>query len=138
MDDAGTLGLANCRREIEELHAFFVGWYTGRRDDFERMKRAIGQGFEMVTPDGDCLGREAVLAMVHDGNDQYDPGEFDIEIRNVAAVDTGSDHALVRYEEWQSGPEGQDGRLSSVLFRPGKDAPRSIVWAGLHETWLRD
>jgi hypothetical protein len=136
MDDADVLDPGNCRREIEELHAFFVEWYTGRRDDFERMERAIGPGFEMVTPDGDCLDREAVLAMVRDGNDQYDPGEFDIEIRNVAAVDTGPDHALVRYEEWQSGPESADGRLSSVLFRPREGAPREIAWASLHETWL--
>lgn len=136
MDDADALGLANCRREIEELHAFFVGWYAGERGDFERMERAIGPGFEMVTPDGDRLNREAVLSMVRGGRGKHADAAFDIEVRNVAAVDAGPDHALVRYEEWQTDPEGEDGRLSTVLFRPDGDAPRGLAWAGLHETWL--
>lgn len=136
MADAPTLPA--CRREIDELHDFFVAWYTGAcdREGFERMEAVIAPGFEMVTPDGDRLGREAVLGMVRDAYTGRDPGTFDIEIGNVELLDGGPDHAVARYEEWQTTPDGEDGRVSTVLFRPDPDAPNGLVWVTVHETWL--
>ena len=58
--------LEACRTEIEELHAFFLGWYGGdlEADDCSRMERAIAPGFELVGPDGERLGRETTLEWV--------------------------------------------------------------------------
>ncbi|MFT4922498.1 MAG: hypothetical protein ACI8XM_001715 [Haloarculaceae archaeon] len=127
-----------CRREIEELHDFFVAWYTGACDpgDFERMADVIDPGFEMVQPGGDRVDSETVLGMVREARDQYEPEAFDIEIRNVELLDSGTDHALARYEEWQTSPDGETGRISTVLFRTDPAAPNGLVWTALQETWL--
>lgn len=128
--------LDTCRREIEQLHQFFVDWYTGRTQNFTRMERVIGSEFEMVTPDADVLGRNAVLEMVRDGRDNHDPGAFDIDIRAVTLLDSTETHAVVRYEEWQTSPDGEDGRISTVVFRPDSETPNGLVWVTVHETWL--
>ncbi len=130
--------LSTCRDEIETLHAFFVDWYTARipETEFERMEQAIGPPFEMVTPDGNRHERTAVLAGVRDTYGQYDPGEFDIEIRNVESIESIGEYATVRYEEWQETPAETTGRISTVLFRDAVDAPGGVVWVDLHETWL--
>jgi Uncharacterized protein conserved in bacteria len=136
--------VTDCEREIEELHALFVRWYRGRadRDEFGRVERALGGSFELVSPDGLVSDRETVLAGVRE---QYDSRTgFDIEIRNLEAVDIEGDRALVRYEEWQSGQTGPGatGRLSTALFAPpgttdGDPGTRPAArWLYLQETWL--
>lgn len=127
-----------CLREVERLHGFFVEWYTGqlKPEAFERMDGAIAPDFEMVTPDGEVLNREAVLGMVRDTRGAYAPGAFGIDVRNFAPVDLGDDRAVVRYEEWQTTPDGTTGRLSTALFRVAPEAPGEFSWITVHETWL--
>lgn len=129
---------AACRQEIERLHAFFVDWYTGRLDPvaFDRFETALGPGFEMVTPEGECMKRAPVVEMVHEKGDTHRPGTFDIEIQNVTPVAIETDHALVRYEEHQRTPDGRTARLSTVYFESDDDAPEGLVWRHVHETWL--
>jgi hypothetical protein len=126
----------DCRREIERLHDFFVDWYTGQADEFGRMEAAIAPGFVMVGPDSDRLDRESVLSMVREKSGGYQPGEFDIDIRNVELVDAGTEHAVCRYEEWQTTPDEEKGRVSTVLFRTDDSAPTGLAWVTVHETWL--
>ena len=137
-DDPTIPSEAACKREIEQLHDFFVEWYAGELDEgeFARMERAMGEGFEMVTPEGDRLDREEVLEMVRAGRGQHGDGHFDIEIRNVETVESGPGIRLVRYEEWQGTGEGETGRISTACFRAAEDAPEGIVWTDLQETWL--
>lgn len=135
--------IANCEREITGLHAFFVDWYTGAipREDFERLERALDPTFELVHPDGSIADRESILDGIEDRYDVYDDGDFDIEIRNIEPVSQVGDRLLMRYEEWQDGPNGSNGRLSTGLFRPinhqdpAATAP-SAHWVHLQETWL--
>lgn len=127
-----------CRREIEALHECFVDWFTGKTgaDSFERVERALAPEFEMVTPQGVRRGYDDVVDGVRTSHGIHEPGTFDIEIRSVEVRTSGSDHALVRYEEYQETPDGQTGRLSTVLFEADADAPGDVVWVDLHETWL--
>jgi hypothetical protein len=108
-----------CEREIEQLHDLFVRWYCGRADSdaFERLERALAPSFELVSPDGTVSTRAGVLAGIRN---EYDRREgFDIDIRNVEPVHVSDEHALVRYEEWQSTATGAEtGRLSTALFGP--------------------
>jgi len=124
-----------CRREITELHAFFVDWYGAEcdRGEFARMERAIGPGFEMVTPEGDVLDRTAVLEMVRDRYGSAVDATFDIDIRNVEGVTASGECAVVRYEEWQTTGEGETGRVSTATFREA-EAPAGVRWRHLHET----
>lgn len=134
------LSRKTCRREIEELHEWFVDWYTGQVDDeqFEKVENALAPSFEMVDPDGVVHDRGAVVGYVRDLFDTHDPGEFDIEIRNVAVVGRFGGRALVRYEEWQHAEE-TSGRLSTVLFVPARESipeDQPLEWRYLQETWL--
>ena len=130
--------LETCRTEIEELHAFFVEWYAGNleADDFDRMEQAIAPGFELIGPDGERLSREETLEWVRDSRGKYAEAVFDIEIRDVECVERFDDHALIRYEEWQTLSGNETGRISTVLFREEPDRPGGLAWVDLQETWL--
>lgn len=129
---------SSCKTEIESLHEFFVEWYAGQRaeSEFDRLERALAPGFEMVTPDGERLGRETVLEGIREDHGRDEPGEFDIEVRNVEVVERVEEYATVRYEEWQETDDGTTGRISTVLFREDSAAPGGLAWVDLHETWL--
>lgn len=135
---AETPGRTDCCQEVTALHEFFVEWYTDRCDEdrFARVERALAPGFVMVAPDGERAGRDTVLDWIRGKRGAYDPGEFDIEIRNCELRAAGDGFALVRYEEWQSTPGEETGRLSSALLRPDDGAPAGLRWVDLHETWL--
>jgi hypothetical protein len=129
---------AACRREIESLHAFFVEWYTGRagEDAYDRVERALAPDFGMVTPAGDRREYADVVDGIRARYASHDPGAFEIGIRNVETRRALGDHRLLRYEEWQTTPDGTTGRLSTVLFEAAPDAPGGVVWLDLQETWL--
>jgi hypothetical protein len=130
--------LAACRQEIESLHNFFAAWYCGEAKDFTRLSDALAPVFEMIHPDGNRVSREAILDSIREAEAAYDPRAFDIDIRNVEAVDIGDDYAVLRYEEWQTTPDGENGRLSTVLFDVDSDAPNGLSWVTVHETWLEN
>ncbi len=124
-------------REIETLHEFFTNWYTVNQDSvgIDRFSDAMAPGFEMVGPDGVRRSRAGVIEMVERGGDRSEPGEFTINIENVELRWTTDDHALVRYEEHQFGPDETTVRLSTALFRAEPTAPGGVVWLDLHETF---
>lgn len=129
---------AECQREIEALHDFFVAWYTGETTDFQRLEGALAPAFEMVSPDGERVSREAIVEAIREREGVHAPGSFDIDIRNVEMLDSGKDYAVVRYEEWQTTPDGENGRLSTVLFHADSAAPDGLSWVTVHETWLEN
>lgn len=124
----------DCEREIRELHDCFVEFYTGQRGDTERVDQALGPDFRLVHPSGERTDREAVIDGIRSQKNRYVPGEFDIEIRNVEPIEIREDRALVSYEEWQTTPNEQTGRLSTAYFAPSEQA--AAEWRYLQETWL--
>lgn len=127
-----------CRVEIESLHDFFVDWFTGQADGeaIQRLEGALAADFEMVTPAGVRREYAAVVDGIEAAHASYDPDAFGIEIRDVEMRYAGEETALVRYEEWQDTPDGETGRVSTVLFEDAPDAPGGVVWLDLQETWL--
>jgi hypothetical protein len=126
------------REEIERLHDQFVGWFTGeaKRAEFAPIERAMADGFERVGPDGERTDCDAVLEALRRAHGDFDPGTFDIEIRNVEVIRTVADHATVRYEEWQETSDGPTSRISTVLFQTDPETPGGLAWVDLHETWM--
>ncbi len=124
----------DCEREIRELHDCFVEFYTGQREDTERVDQALGPDFRLVYPSGERTDREAVIDGIRSQKNRYVPGEFDIEIRNVEPIEIREDRALVSYEEWQTTPNEQTGRLSTAYFAPSEQV--AAEWRYLQETWL--
>jgi hypothetical protein len=127
-----------CRAEIERLHDAFVAWYTAEaeEDSFDRIADSLAPDFEMVTPDGNRVGREAVLDSIREQYGRDAPGAFDIDIRSVERRHATDGHATVRYEEWQETDGETTGRVSTVLFRTDSTAPGGLLWLDVHETWL--
>lgn len=129
---------AACRREVESLHEFFVDWYAGTisQDSIERLEDALDPHFTLVAPDGRSHTRESVLKGIDGAYARDEPGTFAIDIRNLECRWDGTDHALVRYEEWHEREEGVTGRVSTALLRSAASAPTGLAWVDLHETWL--
>lgn len=127
------------REEIEDLHRFFVGWFTGvlpREDEvFEKEFLArLDADFVLIPPAGITLDRASLAGGLK--ADHGNNPDFRIAIRNVQVRREEGDLVLATYEEWQrdataSTPEN-NGRVSSVLFRRNDD----LRWLHVHETWL--
>ena len=126
--------IADCEREIRELHEFFVAFYTGQRADIDRVEQALGPDFRLVHPGGKRSDREAVIDGLRSQKNSHAPDKFEIEIRNVEPIDVREDRALVSYEEWQTTPDEQTGRLSTAYFAPSEQS--AAEWRYLQETWL--
>ncbi|MFC7073630.1 DUF4440 domain-containing protein [Halovenus rubra] len=128
------------RTEIESLHTFFVDWFTGVANStaFDQVERALAPDYEMVTPSGAVHDRDATLSSIRDSHAVYEPGSFDIDIRNVEIISQRSEVSIVRYEEWQQYEE-VTGRLSTAVFAPvqtGAADQQALEWRYLQETWL--
>ena len=125
-----------CRAEIAGLHEFFVEWFTGRADgpSPSRLEDALAPEFEMVTPTGERVDREALADGIAESRGRHAGESFDIDVREVETVALLEDHAVVRYEEWQSTAVGEAGRVSTALFRAEGAAPEGVVWVTLQET----
>jgi hypothetical protein len=129
------------KTEIEELHAFFEGWFTGRLEHtpaaFARFDDVIAAGFVLVSPEGARLER-ADLAPFLDGayRSHVDDG-FRIWIENIHVRRLTGGYVQATYEEWQetTGAEPR-GRVSSALFRERAGTPNGLEWIHVHETWL--
>ncbi len=127
-----------CRAELTGLHAFFVDWFDGSvpREELSRLERALAPEFEMVTTEGERVGREALVDGLAESYGRTAGEPFDIGVREVEALALLDDHAVVRYEEWQVTADGESGRVSTALFRADADAPEGVVWVTVQETAL--
>lgn len=128
---------AAIRAEIEDLHVFFVDWFTGTaaKDQLEtRFGAAMDEGVVFVSPDGARLERADLMngfAIGHGANP-----DFRIAIRDVKVQREIGDLVLATYTEWQRGAarsgRADNGRFTTVLMT--RDAPHR--WLHVHETWL--
>lgn len=129
--------LPKVRNEIESLHDFFVGWFSGRleKDAFETdFQSRLSEDFLLIPPGGERLSL-GELSRKLQGAYGSNP-DFRIEIRAVQILRVFDGHLLATYEEWQrnalASKPADNGRISTVLFRNEK----SLRWLHVHETWL--
>ena len=125
-----------CTTEVHDLHEFFAAWYRGEPVSFDRVEQALAPDFEMIAPDGRRLDRAAVLSSVREGRDARGDEGFEIEIRAVEPVAVAGEHAVLRYEEWQTADADTDGRISTAVFRSASRTPNGVEWVTVHETRL--
>ncbi len=122
-------------KEVVALHAEFVELFTGRSSDFSRCEAALAPDFRMVTPQGTCLEREAVLAGLRSAHARPD---FRIEILDIRPVWEQGEWVLLQYIEQQYRDGRTTRRRSTALFEAFAEAPCGVVWRYLHETWMQD
>ena len=130
---------AEVREEVDALHRFFVGWFTGALPDtdeiFQRDFLArFDDDFLLIPPAGVILA----VSMLGGGfrAEHGKNPDFRIAIRETRVRRIMGDLVLATYEEWQrnaveSSPP-DNGRVSSVLFR----REQGLRWLHVHETWL--
>lgn len=136
-----------CQREVHDLHDFFAAWYRGEHPEaaFDRVERALAEEFAIVTPDGERIEREPLLAGIREGRGEESgmgaeraagAGEaaFAIDARAITVADVTEERCLLTYEEHHQ-PAGT-ARASSAWFRPSGTAPNGVAWLFVHETWL--
>ena len=125
------------RAEIEALHEFFVGWFSGAlaADAFEAgFSARFDPQFLLVPPAGTLRSLPQLTESVR-ARHATNP-EFRIAIRNVKLRRRLDGHLLATYEEWQcnalASRPPENARIATVLFRD----VRPLRWLHIHETWL--
>ncbi|HWQ13936.1 MAG TPA: hypothetical protein VNL77_14145 [Roseiflexaceae bacterium] len=125
--------------EIVELHDFFQGWLGGALPATEaayaRLVDALAPEFALITPGGELLAREPLLAQLRTAHGSRPGWRMWIERPQLRFAQGGL--TIATYEEWQRHADGAiSGRLSTVVFRAQPDAPGGLAWLHVHETWL--
>ena len=125
--------------EIEALHCFFVGWFSGKiantDNEFAKgfMERFDSQ-FRLIPPAGINLGLSQLASSIRSGHGSNP--RFRIQIRNVVVRRVFADHCLATYEEWQrnalASTPPDNARVASVIFR----IDERLKWLHVHETWM--
>ena len=125
------------KSEVEALHQFFVGWFSGSlpSERFETDFRGrFDQSFLLIPPGGMLLTLDEFASGVRAA--QGSNPDFRIAIRNVTVRQLFDGHALATYEEWQhhalASIPAENARLASVIFALNEP----LRWVHVHETWL--
>lgn len=130
------------QREIVELHAFFVEWFsshlTQTEADFARFSQVMADEMHFITPDGQVQNRQQLLAGLWQAHGSQAQGKSPgrIWIENVTLRYAFGHQALLTYEEWQEVGDKTTARYSSVLFGSKLQTPNGLEWLHVHETWL--
>lgn len=130
--------LTRVQVEIEDLHEFFVGWFSGRVDE-SMFEQGFSVRFDpeclLIPPAGVILNMGQFAAAIRDNHDTNP--EFRIAIRNVTVRRVFADKVVATYEEWQrcarASKPPENGRLATVLL---EDQGSRLKWLHIHETWL--
>ena len=126
------------RREIDELHAFFEQWLSGKAPDsdavFARVESALAPDFTLVDPSGQEADRATMAALLRGLWNTRPQVHIWIEA-NCLLLDAPP-LLVARYEEWQEGSAGNTRRISTAIFRTAPTAPNGVQWVRVHETWI--
>ena len=126
-------------REIEDLHVFFVSWFSGSAPDDDawfqdEFTDRFHLSFVLIPPGGNMLDLGTLTSSIRSRHGSNP--DFRIAIRNVKVRLCWENYVLATYEEWQrnalASKPPDNGRLASVLFQNGD----SLKWLHVHETWL--
>ena len=132
--------LAEVRAEIEALHDFFTGWFSGALPESDEVfARGLADHFhpefEIVLPSGTVHDRDGILTPVHQAWGT-NPG-FSAVTRDVRILGEWPQAGLVlaAYVEAQTGARNttpaDNLRHSTVLF---EHTGERLLWRHLHET----
>jgi hypothetical protein len=123
------------REEVESLHRFFEGWFSGALQKSAFEPEFLGRfepDFVLIPPTGRILTLEEMAASLLTSHGTRP--DFRISIHNVKVRSVSGGHILATYEEWQQGglasAQGQNARITTVVF----SNVEPLRWAHVHET----
>ena len=127
------------RKEIEDIHVFFVEWFTGSasKDSYdERFVARFDPAAIFVGPDGVLLEYEMLMEGMR-GAYGCNP-DFRIAIRDVVVRYESDKQVIASYTEWQmnavNAERSNNGRQTTAVL--AKD--EKFSWLCVQETWLPD
>jgi hypothetical protein len=130
---------ADVQAEIEALHKFFVGWFSGSLEEADFQPGFLSrfdENFLLIPPAGILLSLDDIADSVRSAHDTNP--EFRIAIRNVTLRRRFDGQILATYEEWKrnalASKPPENARIATVLFRD----ERPLRWLHIHETWMPD
>lgn len=130
--------MPNFEREINELHAFFVDWFTAKLphtpESFARFDKVTHPNFHVINPAGVLAAGTDLKQVIYDEYDQRH--DFRIWIENYQHRAQHGDVHIVTYEEWQERNEKTTARLSTAVFIEDEATPNGAQWLHVHETWM--
>lgn len=122
--------------EVESLHRFFEGWFSGTLPQSELESEFLGRfepGFVLISPTGGILTLKELAASLLASHGTSP--DFRISIDHVKVRSVSGGHILATYEEWQQGglasAQGKNARITTVVFSDVEP----LRWAHVHETW---
>lgn len=125
------------RTEVEDVHRFFVRWFTGTAEPRELTDLFVSRLDDDViflSPDGHRMGRDGLVGMFQ--NAHGNNPDFRIAIRDVTVQHDLGEHVLATYTEWQkaarSSALSENARFTTVLLKKAQP----FRWLHIHETWL--
>lgn len=122
-------------REVADLHEFFEDWFHGRGGRrIEEFSDRLDTGFVIVSPHGDELSKEQIVAVV-----MARSGSYEAEITTTDAVLHISDPVLVgTYLEHHRFRGETTHRVATVAMAVDMSVPTGYRWLSVHETWTED
>ncbi|HSR53492.1 MAG TPA: hypothetical protein VLV83_21925 [Acidobacteriota bacterium] len=138
---SGPLLIAQCRREVEELHKFFEGWANSTLENndeaFSRFSSVLDENFHIINPSGQVISRQVLVDSLRQSYGSVPTGQARYWIEDFQGWQVAPGVFLALYEEWQNlDGKKSGGRVSSALFRRAEGTPNGVKWLHLHETYL--
>ena len=129
-----------CRTEIVELHRFFEDWFRARlpqtEANFKRVSEVLEERFEIISPRGDLMTREKLLAVLWEFYGGYRDQQYRIWTEGHRSRGLAEGQLLVTYQEWEEIEGEKKGRLTSAIFRKEEQAANGVKWLHVHEVWI--
>ncbi|MEE9263277.1 MAG: hypothetical protein V3V11_02370 [Vicinamibacteria bacterium] len=129
-----------CRTEIVELHRFFEDWFRARlpqtEANFKRVSEVLEERFEIISPRGDLMTREKLLAVLWEFYGGYRDQQYRIWTEGHRSRSLAEGQLLVTYQEWEEIEGEKKGRLTSAIFRKEEQAANGVKWLHVHEVWI--
>lgn len=128
-----------CEKEVIELHKFFEQWFKSeiKNSDeiFARLEDALSEEFMLISPTGQVLSLEQVIAQIQNGygSRKTDEIPYRLWVQNIECRLLEGNLCLVIYEEWGEVAGKKNARLSSALFRKKDKTINGVEWVHVHE-----
>lgn len=122
--------------EIEGLHNFFQQFFTGeiQQDTISRFSLVLEDDFSLITPSGQLITRENILAMVKQSYDSRK--NMRIWTNDIVTRSLSNNLYVTTYQELQEIENGtKTVRLSTAIFRIDE---AKVTWIHVHETWVKN
>lgn len=126
--------MSDWRREIDELHAFFEGYFLGETSSVARVDAVLGAAFTMVGPDGVVSDRATTMRAIETGHGHT--AHLKIRCSQHELIYESSDVIVATYVESHDLADRTNHRRTTVVFGYDPQAPNGLSWLRAHETWL--